>query len=48
MKSADHLALDASHVVNQVFVEFAGNPEISWQDREHFLADAYREITMTC
>ncbi|MFM9962750.1 MAG: sigma-70 family RNA polymerase sigma factor [Planctomycetaceae bacterium] len=44
MKPADHLSLDASHVVNQVFVELAGNPEISWQDREHFLAYACKAI----
>ena len=44
MSAADQLSIDASHVVNHVYMELAGNPEISWQDREHFLAYACREI----
>ncbi len=44
MKAADHLSLEASHVVNQVYMELVGNADISWQDRGHFLAYACRAI----
>lgn len=44
MSAADQHSIDASHVVNHVYMELAGNSEISWQDREQFLAYACREI----
>jgi RNA polymerase sigma factor (TIGR02999 family) len=44
MTSADGLSIEASHVVNQVFLKLTGNSENSWQDRAQFFAYACREI----
>ena len=34
MTAADDLSVEASHVVNAVYVKLSGDPEISWKDRE--------------
>ena len=44
MKAADDLSVEASHVVNAVYVKLSGNPDISWKDREQFLQYACMEI----
>ncbi len=44
MTAADDLSVEASHVVNAVYVKLSGDPEISWKDREQFLQYACMEI----
>jgi RNA polymerase sigma factor (TIGR02999 family) len=44
MTAADELSVEASHVVNAVYVKLAGAPDISWKDREQFLRYACMEI----
>lgn len=44
MSQADQLSLDATMVVNDVWMKLLDRPDISWNDRQHFFRTASRIV----
>lgn len=44
MSQADQLSLDATMVVNDVWMTLLNRPDISWNDRQHFFCTASRIV----